>query len=192
MSTVNDWRNEFFELNPDTSGECYGENNSQKVHKLDLFKTVLPAIDRRDKTFYSKLTTEEQDSIEPWLLMVWLASSESEIDQKYYIEQLNSLVNKNFSNFSAKKTQGISGHKELQWMLLSMCGRHKFTRRKFIAPAKGKIKNKLESALLELNPSLKDDELELMQKINTKEELITYLKENAIDDKTIKDILKGF
>ena len=87
---------------------------------------------------------------------------------------------------------GIEGHKELQWMLLSLCGTGRKTQRKFMKPARGVVKNKLEIVLMELNPLMKYDDIELLQKINTKEDFEEYFRANAFDDATINELLKDF
>ena len=186
LNNVEDWVNEFRSLNP--AGEK--ETGNAKEYKLDLFSQVLPAIDRNDRFFYSKLTTEEQNSIEPWLLMRWLTSCDDK-DQVHFMLSVNDLVNNNFSAMSPRKTQGIAGHKELQWMLLTLCGTGKSVRRKFLKPAKGAVKNKLEEALLVYFPLLRDDELELLMKINSTEDFETFFKDNGLDDKTINELLKN-
>ena len=96
---------------------------------------------------------------------------------------VNSIVNSNFS--------AISKHPELQWKLLAMCGTNKKQFHQWIPPGKKAKKNRLEEALISFFPLMKDDELEMLQQINTKEDFEQFFKENAFDDKTIKEILKG-
>ena len=38
---------------------------------------------------------------------------------------------------------------------------------------------------------MKDDDIELMLKLNTKEDLEEFFKDNGLDDKTIKELFKG-
>jgi hypothetical protein len=61
----------------------------------------------------------------------------------------------------------------------------------WIPPHKKTKKNKLEELLYTMFPLMKRDEVELLLQINTAEDLAAFLKENAMDDKAIKDILKG-
>lgn len=185
---MQDWLSGFVELNPDTAEV----DAPKKAYALDLFREVLPALDRKDKFYYRKLTQEAKDSIEPWILMRWMASAESDKEQIHYLLSVNDLVNNNFSTLSPQKTLGKPGHKELQWMLLTLCGTGKFTKRKFLKPGKGAIKNKLEAELLIHYPHLRYNDLELLLKMNTKEDLTEFFKSNAYDDKTIKDLLKSY
>jgi len=186
---IENWLSDFHNLNTDT--EIVEEEDDKKKFKLDLFKTVLPAIERGDKFFYRNLRPEEQNDVEPWILMRWLTSADSDRDQVHYLLSVNDLVNNNFSRFSPKKTLGIEGHKELQWMLLTLCGTGRFVKRKFIKPPRGMIKDKLETALLQFFPSLRSDELELIIKLNSTDELKQFFIDNGFDDKTVNDIFKG-
>lgn len=186
---MSDWLNGFHELNPDTvEGD---DETEKKSYKLDLFSQVLPAIDRRDKFYYRKLKPEEQASIEPWILMRWIASAASDKEQVHYLLSVNDFVNNNFNCLAPKKTLGIEGHKELQWMLLTLCGTGKRPQRKFLKPGKGAVKNKLEEALLSFFPLLKDSDLELLLKINSQEDLKQFFIDNGYDDKAMKDLFKG-
>src|SRR5574337_808047 len=88
---LDSWLTEFHRLNP---VEIEEETKSTKEeHKLDLFKTVLPALDRRDINFYNKLTPEQQKDIGVWVLTRWMSSTANNvIDQIYTV---NEVVNKN-------------------------------------------------------------------------------------------------
>lgn len=184
---LSDWLTQFHDLNPseqDTVAET-----SKKEYALDLFQQVLPAIDRGDKFFYRKLSDDEKKSIVPWTLMRWISSPQNDYDQPRNLLAVNDLVNVNFSHLSPRLNAGKSGHAELQWMLLAMCG-YGTVRRKFMKPARGAVKNRLEEALLKFFPHLKTDDLELLLQINTDEDLIQFFKDNGFDDKTIKEIFK--
>lgn len=186
-NNIGNWLDEFHDLNP---LEIQGEDMSnKKAHKLDLFSVVLPALDKKDKNFYRNLSKEEQDSIEPWILMRWMTSVENDQSQPHYLLTINDFVNNNFSSLAPKKSLGLDGHKELQWMLLALCGTGKSPRRKFLKPGKGLIKNKLEELISSFFPLMKDDELDLYLKINTRENIEQLLKDNGYDNKFIKDLL---
>lgn len=186
---MGDWLAGFHELNPETTE--VDTASDAKSYKLDLFKQVLPAIDRRDKFYYRKLRYEEQASIEPWILMRWMTSAASDKDQIHYLLSINDFVNNNFNCLVEKKTRGIVGHKELQWMLLTLCGTGKSTHRKFMKPPRGVVKNRLEEALLTFFPRMKDSDLELLLAINTEDDLKEFFINNGYDDKTIKELFKG-
>jgi len=183
---VQDWLGSFFELNPDAVEVV--EEKKKKENKLDLFKQILPALDKRDMGFYDRLEPEEKKEITPWLLMRWMSSSSGAAE--HHIMMVNDLVNRDFSVFAPRVTQGKAGHVGLQWKLLALCGSGKGQRHVWVAPPKGVIKNKLEAAVLGIYPLLKDDELELFLKVNTKEDLRELFIENGYDDKALKDLFK--
>jgi hypothetical protein len=109
--------------------------------------------------------------------------SSSQNDAEYHLTMVNDVVNCNFSV--------ISKHPELQWKLLTLCGTSKKQFHPWIAPGKRAKKNKLEEALIQFFPLMKDSDLELLQQINTKSDFEQFFKNNAFDDKTIKEIFKG-
>lgn len=183
---MGDWLSELQDMNPDMIEE---DSTTKKGYKLDLFKQVLPAIDRKNKFYYRSLTPEEQSSIEPWILMRWMTSC-SDNDQPHYLITVNDFLNNNFDCLVEKKTKGITGHKELQWMLLCLCATGKSIKRQFMKPGKGAVKNRLEEALLSFFPLLKDSDLELLIKINTQEDFEKFFRDNGYDDKTISEIFK--
>jgi len=172
------------------STDSQQEESKEKSYKLDLFKEILPAIERKDYYYFRNLKKEEQDSIEPWILMRWLTSAESSNDQVHYLISVNDIVNHNFSALSGRKTRGLEGHKELQWMLLAMCSNSRQSRKKFIKPPRGSAKNKLEAEMLEIFPLMKYSDLELLLKINSKEDLRQLFKDRGYSDQAIKDLFK--
>lgn len=188
MTDINNWLSDLNSLNSGYEQDRITSNDT--THKLDLFATVLPAIDRGDKSLYSKLTPEEQASIEPWILMRWVTSAASDRDQPYGLLMVNDMVNHNFTALAPRKSQGMSGHKHLQWMLLCLCGTGKSVRRKFMKPPKGVKKNRLEEAVLKFFPSMKTSDLELFLSINTDEDLVQFFLENGYSDSDITELFK--
>ena len=174
------WVSEFFELNPDAIKVEETKEKKGKEYKNDLFRDVIPALDRRDKRFYGRLNEEQQKDISIWTLTRWMSSIVSR-DTNLQLSNVNDIVNAH-SKFLTK-------HKELQWMLLAVSGTGNKERHEWIAPPRGVKKNKIEETILSYFPLLRDDELELFLKLNTIEELEQFLKDNGFDDKTIKDLL---
>ena len=176
---VEDWVNGFYELNPEASR--FEEVKTKKKESTLTLAMELPAMDYRDMDFYTNLSDEHKKDISLWVLMRYMSSSQgNSVD---HLLLVNSIVNSNFS--------AISKHPELQWKLLAMCGTNKKQFHQWIPPGKKAKKNRLEEALISFFPLMKDDELEMLQQINTKEDFEQFFKENAFDDKTIKEILKG-
>ena len=183
------WLTDLQETGNDVDDQAYVDD--KKSYKLDLFSEILPAIDRKDRNFYKNLKSEEQNSIEPWILMRWLTSPDSDKDQIHYLLSVNDFVNNHFSALAPKKSIGLAGHKELQWLLLTLCGTGKSPRRKFLKPGKGATKNKLEEAISSFFPLMKNDDIELLLNINSKDSLRKFFKDNGYDDKSIDDLFKN-
>ena len=77
---MSSWVSEFFELNPDAVKVEETKEKKGKEYKNDLFKDVIPALDRRDKKFYSKLNEEQQKDISIWTLTRWMSSTVRDTD----------------------------------------------------------------------------------------------------------------
>ena len=188
MSNIDTWLSDLDTLNP--ADQDHLDDTTAKP-KLDLFTTVLPAIDRGDKGFYSRLSAEEQSSVEPWILMRWLSSVASDQDQPYALLTTNDFVNQNFQALASRRSQGTAGHRHLQWMLLCLCGTGRNVRRKFIKPPRAVKKNRLEQAISDYFPSLSSSEIELMLTINSDEEISEFFVENGYSDADIAEMFKS-
>lgn len=178
-NTVEDWIGTFFEMNPDAAPV---EEAPKKKKESTLSLTAeLPAMDYRNMNFYRDLSDEHKKEISIWVLMRFMSSSQG--DAEHHIMLVNDIVNVNFNS--------LSKHPELQWKLLALCGTNKKQYHPWIAPPKGVKKNRVEEALTEIFPLMKDDDLELLLTLNTREELEQFFKENGYDDKTLKELFKG-
>lgn len=144
-------------------------------------KQMLDAIDRRDKTFYSKLTEIQKKEFAPWLVMRWATSSDQ--DMISYVYLINEFVNRDFSVLGTK-------HDELQWLLISMCGLGSTRYRKFVPVGKKGTLSKVQKFLREIYPTRKRDDLELLEELNTKAELKELARDHGYQEKDIKAIFK--
>lgn len=69
----------------------------------------LRAVDRKDRTFRSRMTEEQQKKFSPYVMMRYAASVEGNLDlQSYYLIATNENANKYFFD--------LSKHPELQWL----------------------------------------------------------------------------
>jgi hypothetical protein len=175
---IEQWRNEFFSLNPTTDDETVSLGKKENTLSLS---SELNAMDLCDREFYSNLSDVHKKEISLWVLMRYMSSSANSAER--HLLYVNSFVNYNFSV--------LNKHPELQWKLLTVCGTRKKQMHQWIPPHKKTKKNRLEELLYTMFPLMKRDEVELLLQINTAEDLTAFLKENAMDDKAIKDILKG-
>lgn len=184
---VSNWIDEFNKLNPVLFDEYDGV--VKKTYTLPLWE-VLNEIDNGNKYYYRNLPNEKKTGVGIWLLMRTVTCTVLDKYQPLGLLYVNELVNRNFSCLSPKKTSGKEGHTELQWMLLTLCGNKAHPKRQFIKSKSSTAKNKLDAALLTLNPLLKEDELDLLKKINTQSDFEQYFRDNGIDDATISNIFK--
>lgn len=143
-------------------------------------------FDAKDRNFFDDLTTEEQKKFSPFLMIRWGASVEGSSDlQAYYLMSTNDKLNKNF--FDVNTTQ----HKKLQWLMATTVspGMGKQYHKWLAAKKKDTTNNKAEKFLAEVYPQMKTDEVKLLAKISTKDELKQLAKSIGYDDKKIKDLL---
>ena len=144
-------------------------------------------FDRKNREFYDSLTDEEKKKFSPYIMIRWgsLVSGGADL-QAYYIMSCNERLNKHF--FDINTTQ----HKKLQWLLASTVSPGMGTQRhQWLAlPKKGGAGgNKSVKFLRQLYPTLKDDEIKLLDQINDKDSLKELARAHGMTDKDIKDLL---
>jgi hypothetical protein len=129
-------------------------------------------FDRKDRTFYDNLTPEERKKFSNFLMIRWGSSIQGSAElQHYYLQSSNHYVNKHFF--------AINRHPKLQWLCATAVSPGLGTQRhQWIAPKKKEAgASGIRKQIAELFPHLKDDEVELMSKINTKKDIDVYLKQ---------------
>ena len=144
-------------------------------------KDVMAAIDKKDRNFYNRLNDDQRKAFSAWMMMRYCSSVQGR-DAANYIYLTNELVNFQFME--------VSKHPELQWLLLSACGTGKIQFHPYLKPPNAKKKkNKISEFLYQLYPNCKPEDIELMIKLNSNEELKALAYDYGYDDKTIKDII---
>ena len=140
------------------------------MDKLSI-NNEMAVFDRKDRDFYSGLTNEERKKFSNFLMIRYGSSVQGSRDlQEFYLIATNERLNKHFFN--------INRHPKLQWLCATTVSpgmgaqRHQWISPKKKEPGATGIRKQLS----ELYPHLKDDELELMAKINTKKDIDAYLK----------------
>ena len=140
------------------------------MDKLSIQNEMMQ-FDCKNRDFYDELTVEERKKFSNFLMIRWGSSVQGSAElQNYYLQSSNHYVNKHFFN--------INKHPKLQWLCATAVspglGTH---RHRWIAPKKKEAgASGIRKQLAELYPHLKDDEIELMAKINTKKDIDEYLK----------------
>ena len=153
-------------------------------HKLDLTK-LLEALDRRDFSFYSKLTDEEKKGFTGIVALRYMSSvpdNGSDLSE-YFIGTANE-ANLHFWNSEMTK------HPELQYMLLAMCGLGTKQWHPWIKGPAKKKKSKILTILKKYYPTANDEELEFFLSINSKDELLEIAQMLGYQDDEMKDIKK--
>lgn len=143
-------------------------------------KEIMAAIDKKDRGFYNRLSDEQKKAFSAWMMMRYCSSVQGR-DAANYIYLTNELVNFQFME--------VSKHPELQWLLLSACGVGKIQFHPYLKPPNAKKKkNKISEFLYGLYPHSKPEDIELMIKLNSNNDLKALAYDYGYDDKTIKEI----
>jgi len=141
------------------------------VDKLSI-QNEMTQFDLKNRNFYDELTDEERKKFSNYLMIRWGSSIQGSAEmQNYYLQSSNHYVNKRFFE--------INRHPKLQWLCATAVSPGLGTyRHQWIAPKKKEAgASGIRKQIAELFPHLKDDEIELMSKINTKKDIDAYLKQ---------------
>lgn len=141
------------------------------TNKLDI-GNEMRQFDRKNRAFYDELTEEERKKFSPFLMIRWGSSVEGSRDlQEFYLISTNERLNKNFFE--------LSKHPKLQWLLATTVSPDMGTpRHNWISYKKKQSGDaKKRKQLVEMFPSYKDDEIDVMMEIITDKEIKDYLKQ---------------
>ncbi len=140
----------------------------------------LAAIDRKDYTYYDQLTEDQKKEFSPYILMRWCSTVEGNNDiSKYYAIATNEFSNLNF--FS------LSRHKKLQWLIICTVSPNVGKQRHYwLGANKGKGSSALKNMLMEQLPNTKENDIDLILKLRTKEEIKEWLKQCGKEEKKLK------
>jgi len=151
------------------------------MEKIDI-KHVLNAIDNRDFSWIDTLTQEEKKKLSIWQIMRFVSSCDAyNNDIKFhYLQMTNDIVNTHFNSLRL--------HPELQFRLLQICGIGSKQYHSWIAPAKKDKNDKVRNWIENQYPEYNEDEITLILKNNSIEELKVFAMEKGLQDKEITDI----
>jgi hypothetical protein len=155
------------------------------VDKLNITNEML-AFDRKQRDFYDSLTNEEKKKFSPFLMIRWGSSVQGSPElESYYLISANERLNKDFFEISTKE------HKKLQWLLATTVspGMGKQYHKWISLKKKESSDSKSAKFLRLIYPHFRDDEINLMLAINTKDDLKQLAKKHGWDDKRIKSEL---
>jgi hypothetical protein len=144
-------------------------------------KEILQNIDRGNAEWWDTLSAEQQKQISFWLLNRYISSVNGSVeDQGMAVLMTNKFYNKNWNVLGAR-------HPKLQWQLLCMINKdrkpkfHKYLNLKRTSDSNSKI----VKFLLKLYPDKKSDEVELLARISTKEEIRKLAKEHGLGEEDL-------
>jgi hypothetical protein len=148
--------------------------------KLTL-KEILPQLDRGNVDWWDTLTDEQKKQINFWLLNRYISSSNGTYtDTAMAVLTTNEYYNKNWNDLGTK-------HPKLQWQILCMIndsGKSRF--HKYINLRRTADSNsKSVKLLMKLYPNKKLDEVALLARISTKEEIRNIAKSHGLEEKDI-------
>jgi hypothetical protein len=148
--------------------------------KLTL-KEILPQIDRGNVDWWDTLTDEQKKQVSFWLLNRYVSSASGTYeDIAMAVLTTNEYYNKNWNTLGTK-------HPKLQWQILCMINEsrknqfHKYINLKRTADSSSKS----VKLLLKLFPNKKADEVALLARISTKEEIRNIAKSHGLEEKDI-------
>ncbi len=147
------------------------------MEKLSI-QNEMTQFDRKNREFYDSLTDEERKKFSNYLMIRWGSAVQGSRElQEFYVIATNERLNKRFFD--------INRHPRLQWLCATTVspglGTH---RHPWIAPKKREAgASGIRKQLAELYPHMKDDELDVMVKINTKKDIDAYLKQAGQETK---------
>jgi hypothetical protein len=145
------------------------------MDKLSI-QNEMAQFDLKNRNFYNNLTNEERKKFSNYLMIRWGSSVQGSRDlQEFYLIATNERLNKHFFT--------INRHPQLQWLCATTVSPDMGTHRhQWIAPKKKEAgAGGIKKQLAELFPHMKDDEIELMAKINTKKDIDAYIKDLGRD-----------
>ena len=138
----------------------------------------MSVFDRKDRKFYDSLTDEERKKFSNFLMIRYGSSvGGSKELQEFYLISCNERLNKHFFN--------INRHPKLQWLCATTVSPDMgIMRHNWIAPKKKETGSSgIKKQLMEMYPTMKPEEIELMSKINTKKDIDERLKKSGQDVK---------
>ena len=141
------------------------------MDKLSI-QNEMTQFDRKNREFYDSLTDEERKKFSNYLMIRWGSAVQGSRElQEFYVIATNERLNKRFFD--------INRHPRLQWLCATTVSPGLGTQRHpWIAPKKREAGTSgVKKQLAELYPHLKDDEIELMAKTNTKKDIDAYVKQ---------------
>lgn len=144
---------------------------------------ITSAADKKDYGYYDRLNEDQKKEFSPYLIMRWFSNVDGNGDiSKYYAVSTNEFVNSNLFD--------LSKHKKLLWQCI--CASSPGLNRQkhgWLSATKGRKSSSLKNKLLEYLPNTKLDDIELLMKVHSTEEIKEWLKQFGIEEKVLKSLV---
>jgi hypothetical protein len=143
------------------------------MDKLSI-QNEMSCFDRKDRDFYNSLTDEERKKFSNYLMIRWGSSVQGSRDlQEFYVISTNERLNKHFF--------AINRHPKLQWLCATAVSPGLGTQRHTWIASKKKnpTSSEVKKALLDLMPTAKISDIEVLAKLVTKKELGEHLRDHG-------------
>lgn len=149
-------------------------------------KDELYALDNKHHEFYDKLSDEEKKKFSGYLMLRYASSVKGSTDlEAYYLIATNKRVNIHFWD--------LSKHPKLQWLVCTTASPGIGQQFHQWIPMKKKevsSSNKIIKFFKQLNPNLKDDELELLAELNDDKACKEHARSLGWQEQEIKSFFK--
>lgn len=153
--------------------------------KIEL-KDKLAAVDLGAKNLWDDINDDQRKALksELFILNRYISNvkGQSREMQEHFVLTVNEFFNKHWNT--------LQKHPKLQWQLLCMCSHEsrKIFFHEWIGFKRKKADTKRLKFLLELYPSKKQDELELLSELMTLKEIKQLAQQHGYDDKEIEKL----
>lgn len=147
------------------------------MDKLSL-ANELRQLDTKNRQFYDELDDNEKKKFSTFLMMKYSANIDGNADfQEWYLRVSNERVNPNFFD--------LGKHPKLQWLLCTTVSPNMGTQRHYWLNTK-KSENKIRKFLLKNFPALKSDEIDILEQVNTKDDIKNFARQLGMSEQDIK------
>lgn len=147
------------------------------MDKLSL-ANELRQLDTKNRQFYDELDDNEKKKFSTFLMMKYSANIDGNADfQEWYLRISNERVNPNFFD--------LGKHPKLQWLLCTTVSPNMGTQRHYWLNTK-KSENKIRKFLLKNFPALKSDEIDILEQVNTKDDIKNFARQLGMSEQDIK------
>jgi hypothetical protein len=153
------------------------------MEKLSI-SNEMKMFDGKVREFYDDLTTEERKKFSTFLMLRYGSSVRGSAElQQWYLRATNERLNINFFD--------VGRHPKLQWLLATTVSPDMGNQyHEWIAPKKKNSENnKTLKFIRNLYPELKEDDISLLGRINSQDDIKQLARQLGYDDKRIKEEL---